>query len=105
MQHDVNREGKRRGRPPNLICGKTLADLGITRQQAQRFRRLAEIPKDVFEMLLAEMRERGRPCGSGTLIKEWDMMNQRHHAPRLPASLERMAALLRRHGYTVFSPR
>ena len=89
-----------RGRPPKRIHGKTLAELGITRQQAHQWRRLAEIPEDVFEMLLRELPR----LNPGALIREWNMMNQRHHR-RLPASLERMAALLRQHGYTVFPPR
>ena len=95
MPHDVIR---RRGRPPTEY-GKTLRRLGITRQQAHQWRRLAEIPEDVFEMLLREL---DRPS-TGALLREWDMKNQRHHR-RLPASLERMAAELRRAGYTVFPP-
>jgi hypothetical protein len=54
----------------------------------------------VAEQLLREWPR----LSTGAVLREWDMMNQRHHR-RLPASLERMAAILRQHGYTVFSPR
>ena len=89
-----------RGRPPARIYGKTLREIGITRQQAHQWRRLAAIPEDVFEQLLLELPR----VSVGAVLREWDMMNQRHHR-RLPASLERMAAILRQHGYTVFPPR
>src|SRR5437016_63458 len=75
MQRDVNWRGRMRGRPPKRIHGKTLAELGITRQQAHQWRRLAEIPEDVFEMLLRELPR----LNPGALIREWNMMNQRHH--------------------------
>ena len=100
MQHDVNRERRMRGRPPTLIYGKTLAELGITRQQAWAWCRLADIPEDVFEEITASLPR----LSLGAVLSQWDMMNQRHHR-RLPASLERMAELLRQHGYIVFPPR
>ena len=89
-----------RGRPPTRIYGKTLREFGITRQQAHQWRRLGEIPEDIFELLLRELPR----VSTGAVLRKWDMMNQRHHR-RLPASLERMAAILRQHGYTVFPPR
>ena len=88
-----------RGRPPAQIYGKSRRDLGITSQQAHLWRRLAEIPEDTFEAIMDSLPR----ITAGGVLRQWDMMNQRHHR-RLPASLERMAQELRRAGWIVFPP-
>jgi hypothetical protein len=42
------------GRPKKLSTDKTLSQLGISRDQAVQWRKLAEIPKEQFEAALAE---------------------------------------------------
>ena len=103
MQHDEIKPARKRGRPKKRIYGATYDDLGITRQDAMQYRRMAEIPEDVFMQILSDMRNGLIPNNRGALLSHWDMMNQRHKH-RLPASLDTMANILRQHGYTVFEP-
>jgi hypothetical protein len=63
----------RMGRPKKVSPDPTLSKLGISRDQASQWQRMAEIPKDQFEALLTDPRHRGRggrpgkPTTSGML--------------------------------------
>jgi hypothetical protein len=94
----------RRGRPPKNgpAAGpfRTLAQMGVTKQQVHLWRQLADIPAEAFDEMLRTLPRLSR----GAVLREWAMMNQRHPPARRPASLERMAAELRRAGWTVIPP-
>jgi hypothetical protein len=103
LEHGLSRGGRPRktGRAAQPVSGPvTLAELGFRKGFLARCQRLAAIPAPDFEELLAMFRREGKlPTASGVL----GIWYQRPKRAR-PASLERMASLLRAAGWTVMPP-
>ena len=99
----------RGGRPPKTgsaarpVYGQvvTLKQLGISKTQLAQWQKLAKIRDDEFEELLRAFHvDSVKPTAAG-LIRTWCQ----GHGRRRPASLERMAAELRKAGWVVIPPR
>jgi hypothetical protein len=103
IEHGLSRGGRPRktGHAARPVSGPvTLAELGFKKGFWARAGKLAAIPEADFEELLAVFRREGKmPTASG-ILRIW------HQRPRRarPASLERMASLLREAGWTVIPP-
>ena len=79
----------------------TLKQLGITKTESSQWQKLAQIPDDDFEDLLRAYRVDGTKPSTAGLIRTWFQGRGR----RRPASLERMAAELRKAGWVVIPPK
>ena len=99
----------RGGRPPKTGSAArpvsdqvvTLKQFGITKTQSSQWQKLAKIPDDEFEELLRAFRVDGVMPTTAGLIRTWFQGRGR----RRPASLERMAAELRKAGWVVIPPK
>jgi hypothetical protein len=78
----------------------SLKQLGITKTQSSQWQKLAKIPDDEFEELLRALGTYGVKPTTAGLIRTWFQGRGR----RRPASLERMAAELRKAGWVVIPP-
>jgi hypothetical protein len=103
LEHGLSRGGRPRktGRAAQPVSGPvTLAELGLNKGFLTRCRKLAAIPKSDFEELLAAFWRDGRKPSAAGLIRTYFQDRSR----RRPASLERMASILREAGWTVIPP-
>ena len=99
----------RGGRPPKAGSAArpvsdqvvTLKQSGITKTQSAQWQKLAKIPDDEFEELLRALGTCGVKPTTAGLIRTWFQGRGR----RRPASLERMAAELRKAGWVVMPPK
>jgi hypothetical protein len=103
IEHGLSRGGRPRktGRAALPASGPvTLAELGFKKGFLAQARRLAAIPSADLEELMAAFHREGRRVTASGILRVW------HQTPRRarPASLERMAALLREAGWTVIPP-
>lgn len=98
----LSRGGRPRktGRTVGPVSTVTLAQLGMTKQQAHRCRALARIPDAEFEEILRAFKTSGQRLTAGGVLRTWNQNTSR----RPPASLERMAEELRKAGWTVIPP-
>jgi hypothetical protein len=104
VQHGLSRGGRPRktGDAARPVSGPvTLRELGFRKGVLTEAQKLAAIPEPDFEELLSAYRRDGKKPTASGILRIW------HQRPRRarPASLERMAALLRQAGWTVTPPR
>jgi hypothetical protein len=103
IEHGLSRGGRpcKTGHAARPVSGHvTLAELGFRKGFLAEAQKLAAIPESDFEDLLGIYRRDGkRPTASG-ILRTWNQAPRRAR----PASLERMASLLREAGWTVTPP-
>jgi hypothetical protein len=103
LEHGLSRGGRPRktGRAAQPVSGPvTLAELGLKKGFLARCQKLAAIPEPDFEELLAAFQREGKKLSASGILDTWYQRPKRAR----PASLERMALLLRAAGWTVIPP-
>jgi hypothetical protein len=103
VEFGLSRGGRPRkiGHAARPVSGPvTLRELGFSKGEIAQARKLADIPSADFEELLTLFRRERRLPTPSAILRIW---YQRPRRAR-PASLERMATLLRDAGWTVIPP-